>query len=311
MATYNRVATLPRAIDSILSQTIEDIELIIVDDGSADSTPELLRKYIDNDNRITVITQKNQGLAIARNNGVSQASGEHIAFMDSDDACAVNRLEIQFDFLKKNPKHSACTLLKLSSIKDYRPGIVANTDDQRYSYSGSAFHNNQKFPCLGAYSFMTRESFVNIGGYRSQNTIIEDLDFTLHYSNHYTWVAINSGGSYYYTYPSDNPEKGLINSDVLTFPKRIVACYISEWCRINNIQDPVEQDQSLEEILAIANRIPIKDRAIIYRNMRYFSRILAEIEGMSNRTSKNYLLGLLGDSILDRWLINFRFKLRG
>ncbi len=311
MATYNRAAILPRAIDSILSQTFSDIEIVIVDDGSADSTPELLRKYIGQDNRITVITQKNQGLAIARNNGVSQASGEYIAFMDSDDACAVNRLEIQFNFLKKNPKYSACALLKLSSINDYHPGIAANLDHQHRSYSGSAFHNNRTFPSLGPHSFMTRESFVNIGGYRSQNTVIEDLDFTLRYSNHYTWAAINGSGSYFYTSPSDNPDEGLVNSDVLTFPKRIAACYISEWCRINNIQDPVEQDQSLDEMLAIANRIPTKDRAIIYSSMSYFRRTLSAIDGMNNREAKNYLLSLLGDSILDRWLIKWWLKLRG
>ncbi len=311
MATYNRAAILPKAIDSILSQTFSDIEFVIVDDGSADSTPELLRKYIDKDNRITVITQRNQGLAIARNNGVAKTSGEYIAFMDSDDACAVNRLEIQFNFLAKNPKYSACALSKLSSIKDYHPGIVANVDHQHHSYSGSAFHNNQIFTSLGPHSFMTRESFLNIGGYRSQNTAIEDLDFTLRYSNHYTWAAINAGGSYFYTSPSDNPEEGLVNSDVLTFSKRILACYISEWCRINNIQDPVEQGRSLEEILAILNCIPTKDRAIIYRNIRYFRSTLSVIEGMSNRASKNYLLSLLGDSILDRWLIKWWFKLRG
>ena len=58
MATYNRATTLPRAIDSILKQTIEDIELVIVDDGSTDSTPELLSEYACKDKRIKIITQK-------------------------------------------------------------------------------------------------------------------------------------------------------------------------------------------------------------------------------------------------------------
>ena len=308
MATYNRATTLPRAIDSILAQTIEDIEFVIVDDGSTDSTPELLRKYIDKDNRITVITQKNQGPAIARNNGVAKAAGKYIAIMDSDDACAVNRLELQLDFMVKNSQHSACGLSHLSSIIDYYPGVVATGSDEFRVIHDSPFHNKQLFAVLGPHSFMTRESFIQIGGYRSPRTIVEDLDFTLRYSNHYSWAIVDNRRSYFYNAPSTNPGEGEVNNDVLNYPKRIIACYISEWCRINNMQDPVEQGKSLDEILEIANRIPSKDRAIIYRNIRYFRETLSKIGNMSTKQSKHYLLSILGDNLLDRWMINCWFK---
>ncbi len=311
MPTYNRVATLPRAIDSILAQTIQDIELIIVDDGSADSTHGLLKNYISKDKRITVITQKNQGPAIARNNGVYHASGEYIAFMDSDDACAVNRLEIQFNFLAKNPKYAACALSNLLPITDYYPGIVADVDDKHRSYSGSPFNRVGRFYVLGAHSLMTKESFTKVGGYRSHSAVVEDLDFTLRYSRYYSWASLLDVEGYFYTLPSANTDEGQVNSDILNYPKRILACYISEWCRINNIQDPVEQGKLLDEILAIANRIPIKDRAIIYRNIRYFRHILEVRKRMTNKQSKKYLFSILGNNQLDRWLINFWFKLRG
>lgn len=81
--TYNRAHILSRAIKSVLNQTFLDWELIIVDDGSADNSKELILSF--NDSRIQYVYQENKGVCFARNHGASIAKGEYITFLDSDD----------------------------------------------------------------------------------------------------------------------------------------------------------------------------------------------------------------------------------
>ena len=82
---YNVEKYLARCLDSVLGQSFRDIEVICVNDGSTDSSPEILRRYADLDERILVITQENRGIAAARNAGLDAASGKYISFVDSDD----------------------------------------------------------------------------------------------------------------------------------------------------------------------------------------------------------------------------------
>jgi glycosyltransferase involved in cell wall biosynthesis len=90
IATYNREDYLRQAIDSVLAQTFKDYELIVVDDGSTDSTQEILLSY---GTRITAIRQMNQGSEIAYITGVSLANGAYLAFLDSDDLFLPNTLD--------------------------------------------------------------------------------------------------------------------------------------------------------------------------------------------------------------------------
>lgn len=84
---------LPKCLDSILAQTYKDFELIIVDDGSPDNCPQICDDYSKLDDRIKVIHQENKGLGGARNTGASQAAGEYILFIDSDDYIEPDLLE--------------------------------------------------------------------------------------------------------------------------------------------------------------------------------------------------------------------------
>lgn len=82
---YNVEKYICQCLDSILAQTFQNYEVILVDDGSSDSSPAICDKYVQNDNRFRVIHQKNQGVSVARNNGIEICSGEFISFVDSDD----------------------------------------------------------------------------------------------------------------------------------------------------------------------------------------------------------------------------------
>ena len=82
---YNMAALLPRCVDSILAQTCNDIEIILVDDGSTDGTGALCTRYAQEHNNITAIHQENRGVSAARNAGIVVAKGRYLGFVDSDD----------------------------------------------------------------------------------------------------------------------------------------------------------------------------------------------------------------------------------
>lgn len=95
---YNVERQLPKCADSILSQTLKDIELIFVDDASTDGSLSVCLNYADKDKRVMVISKKkNEGLMMARKTGYSSASGEYVFFCDSDDYLPYNALELLYD----------------------------------------------------------------------------------------------------------------------------------------------------------------------------------------------------------------------
>jgi glycosyltransferase involved in cell wall biosynthesis len=99
--TYNRAQYITHALDSVLCQTFPDYEIIVVDDGSTDNTQDILKKY---EGKIKTIRQDNQGISKTRNRGIQMAKGEYIAFLDSDDYWAPEKLKEQIQVLDSYPK---------------------------------------------------------------------------------------------------------------------------------------------------------------------------------------------------------------
>lgn len=100
MPAYNTARYIREAIDSVLDQDYGNKELIVIDDGSTDGTLDILRSYGD---RLQLITQQNQGSAVARNAGLAAARGDYIAFLDSDDAWLPGKLSLQVRYLQDHP----------------------------------------------------------------------------------------------------------------------------------------------------------------------------------------------------------------
>lgn len=96
--TYNRAEKVRRSIESALAQTVRDLEIIVVDDGSSDDTALVLERAFGN--RIRYVPQANQGASVARNRGIEEATGEWIAFLDSDDLWESEKIEQQLDALR-------------------------------------------------------------------------------------------------------------------------------------------------------------------------------------------------------------------
>lgn len=108
MPTFNREVLLVEAVDSVLRQSYSHWELIIVDDGSVDNTPAIVKERYGHDPRIKYLQQPNQGQSVARNNGVEFSGGEFVAFLDSDNLWEEHRLREGVEVLGKNPQIGLC-----------------------------------------------------------------------------------------------------------------------------------------------------------------------------------------------------------
>ena len=101
LPVYNASDYLHQCMDSIVGQTLKDIEIICVDDGSTDNSLDILKEYEQKDKRVKVIQQKNAGAGAARNNGLSIATGEYLSFLDSDDFFEPDMLEKAYEKAKE------------------------------------------------------------------------------------------------------------------------------------------------------------------------------------------------------------------
>ena len=100
MPVYNAAAFLEAAIDSVLAQTMGDFEFLIIDDGSTDGSPDIIRRY--DDPRIRFVTRENRGAVATRNELGALARAPYLAVMDADDICLPDRLEKQYAFLESH-----------------------------------------------------------------------------------------------------------------------------------------------------------------------------------------------------------------
>lgn len=100
---YNQSKYLPFTLESILNQSYQNWECIIIDDGSPDNTEDIAKIWCNKDKRFNYILQKNLGVSAARNKGISIANGDYVQFLDADDQLEVEKFEHQVHFLEQNP----------------------------------------------------------------------------------------------------------------------------------------------------------------------------------------------------------------
>ncbi len=141
MPVYNAAKFLKRSVDSVLNQTFDDLELILVNDGSTDDSLSICREYEKKDKRVTVIDQKNAGAGPARNRGIEAATGEYLAFPDSDDWLDLNCYEI---CLKKIEECDADLLV--FGVRTYVHGTSEEevTETREETVSPVSFHTKEE-----------------------------------------------------------------------------------------------------------------------------------------------------------------------
>lgn len=144
--TYERAVKVQGAINSVLEQTFSDLEVIVVDDGSKDGTGQILEEKFGN--RIRYFPQTNQGASVARNKGVTEARGDWIAFLDSDDLWEKDKLELQLEALERfSPQCGACyTDTRLFNFPEKR--TLFQLAESNYKHQGAIGVNNEALRLL-------------------------------------------------------------------------------------------------------------------------------------------------------------------
>lgn len=171
MPVWNGEDYLREAIESILSQTFQNFEFLILDDGSTDSTPLILEEYAQRDRRIRVIQLEHEGIVVALNRGVEEARGELIARMDCDDVAYPNRLEEQVALMRNSGAGLCHTHIRI--IGDSRWVTPAG----RFVRSRSLLALRMCFQCLVIHPtvMFRRDLFVDLGGYLPEERHAEDF----------------------------------------------------------------------------------------------------------------------------------------
>lgn len=141
---YNVEKYLSACLDSILNQTFQNWEAICVNDGSLDQCGKILDKYAQNDNRFKLITQKNQGLSVARNNGIKQATGKYILFLDSDDFIHPQLLEICHNLAEKESAQMVSFNFQNFQVGDLISAPRYDLDQLKYVLTNTPLFYQQK-----------------------------------------------------------------------------------------------------------------------------------------------------------------------
>jgi len=237
---YNVENYLVRCLDSVINQTYRDFEVIIIDDGSTDSCPEICDDYAKQDKRICAIHQKNQGLSMARNVGVEAAKGDYIFFVDSDDYLETNALERLIPYTEENRK--------VVSINTTAEPIV---HEARLYTSLECL--GEGFIRIASWSYIYLRSFLLDNNLRFEPGLYEDTLFTP--------TAIYKSGSVYVTnlplYHYEEKRKDSISN---SSSERHLADYLKMLKNLNALYS----NPDLEEVKQLRMQIVISFYITMY-----------------------------------------------
>jgi glycosyltransferase involved in cell wall biosynthesis len=171
--TFNRLKYLPRALDSVLGQSYDDYELIVVDDGSTDQTGHAIQQDYPS---VNLIVQANRGVSAARNAGIRRACGEWIALLDSDDEWLPGKLNSQMKALESHPEYRLCHTEEIW----IRDGVRVNPS-KKYTKAGGQIYKRCLPLCIISPSSVVlhRELLHEVGGFDESLEVCEDYDLWL------------------------------------------------------------------------------------------------------------------------------------
>lgn len=185
---YNGSTTIQETIESVLKQTFQDFEIIIINDGSQDRTLEVISNF--KDSRIQVFSFPNSGLAVSRNRGIAKATGKYIAFLDADDLWTPDKLQAQWQALQDNPEAAVAY-----SWTDYID------ESSQFLFSGRhTTLNGDVYPELLVYNFLEngsnplvrKQALKEVGDFDASVNSAADHDMYLRLAACYPFACVSS-----------------------------------------------------------------------------------------------------------------------
>lgn len=189
LPTYNRAHLVGRAIQSVLDQTYQDFEIIVVDDGSRDNTEEIINGFTDT--RIRYVKhQKNKGGSAARNTGIKLAKGKYIAFQDSDDEWLPEKLEKQMKAFKKASDEVGVVYTGFHRIKD---GITYYVPSDDITKKEGNIHNTLLYGnfVTTQVAVVNAECFKKVGMFDESLPRLQDWELWIRISKYYNFSCID------------------------------------------------------------------------------------------------------------------------
>ena len=253
--TYNREKYIERAVQSILRQTYDRYEIIIVDDGSTDNTWEIIQKLEEIDRRIRYIKlEKNQGPAHARNIGLQEAKYEYIAFLDSDDEWLPNKLELQMGKMRESSEDTALIFCRMSGIRRGGNGryVCPDRSIEKEILEGEIFSRLLRANVIGTPSVLVRKKCLEqVGGFKESLTCLEDWEWVLRIAKNWMIGFVDEILVEVHKLP------GSVSMNVAGY--LITRCYL-----VSLYREEMLKDGSLgfikQEILALAEQRGIKEQ---------------------------------------------------
>ncbi|MBW4488221.1 MAG: glycosyltransferase [Trichocoleus desertorum ATA4-8-CV12] len=183
---YNAETTIQKTVTSVLEQSLQDFELIIVNDGSTDKTLDVIEHIVDP--RIKVFSYPNSGAAVSRNRGFAQTTGEFIAFLDADDLWTPEKLEAQWQALQENPQ--AQVAYSWTDIIDQSGQRLGQGD---YTVANGKVYAKLLLCCFivsGSNTLIRRGAYVAVGGFDESLVASQDFDLYLRLAARYQFVSV-------------------------------------------------------------------------------------------------------------------------
>lgn len=277
---FNAITHLEACLDSVLSQTYTDIEVIIVNDGSTDGTTELLKKYISSDRRVKLIDQTNQGVSASRNNAISRAGGEYITFVDADDRLTPDALERMVELIKTHQVDIVRTsyvgsdsdradVVLRGFIKTYRGGDVATIV--------GAIVTGKLPGYVWLLMYRNREKLRSIR-FDESLSMMEDTLFYIDLISATDSIFVSDTHTYYYTFNKDSASRStnrtLINiADVMKLNEKITSRFHDDAELLGQL--------ATTHVNIIANML----FELFYFKPRALKRIFESVDGLSKPSS--------------------------
>ena len=201
---YNGAKTLPRCLDSILGQTYENIEVLLINDGSTDDSEKICREFAEKDSRIHVISKENEGVSATRNRGIEEAAGTYIQFTDCDDYLAKDYIENMVNAMELHGADiviAGYTRWKEDNGTVKQPETIFYTD--KTEFSGQFFHLYNRWFLNTPWNKLFRREKIHCG-FPMDMSLGEDLLFNLAYLKECETIQVCSCAGYQYCMEDGN-----------------------------------------------------------------------------------------------------------
>ena len=254
---YNAQDFIERTINSVLNQTYDKLELIIVDDGSIDNCKNIISKI--NSDKLTYFYQKNAGVSAARNKGLSLAKGDYILFLDADDLIVDNFIENRFSFLTENDRFNACcSIIHTIDIND---NLISNSYSNISNIEELLTFEDKKFSCPSGYLFKTSSLTENNLSFNINLSSSADRYFLLEYFN-FNKIGFVNDSPLLYRIISSSMSNNLTNSLIVDQIKYLELLSLSHYIP-NKIKNQI-LSRTCYTLSASFYHLNVKKKALLY-----------------------------------------------